>query len=317
MKTIAITGSIAYDIMLGYDGSFADALKGADVDSLSVSFFSPRYVRHHGGTGANIAWNLKLLNQDPLLLGTAGNDGREYVGLMHDRGISTKYIEVIERDVTATAIIGTDTGERQIAFFHPGADAHGTMPDISNDKNEIAYGIVSPRNPLLMMKAAKMFTDLGIPWLFDPGQLVIGLSKDELMHSVRTSSGVIVNAYEWSLLSKKLGLSADGVLHMNPMLIVTHGESGVTIHSRDQGTIALDACKIPVAKNPTGAGDAFRAGFLTGLAEGWTLEQAGQLGNSIASFVVENEGTLLDFLDLNDVLSRAETTYGKMLPELR
>src|SRR3989338_7416263 len=113
---ILVTGSIAYDILLQYDGSFKDAINGANLDALSVSFFSPHYARHHGGTASNIAWNLRLVDQEPLLIGTVGKDGGEYLALLEERGVRCDRVQTLEKHVTATAIIGTDSAERQIAF---------------------------------------------------------------------------------------------------------------------------------------------------------------------------------------------------------
>ncbi|MSR86799.1 carbohydrate kinase family protein [Candidatus Peribacteria bacterium] len=313
---ILVTGSIAYDVLLQYDGSFKDALEKTDLEVLSVSFFSPHYARHHGGTAANIAWNLRLLNQTPMLVGTVGNDGGSYLALLKERGVAVDRVETLPQYVTSTAIIGTDNAERQIAFFHPGADAFGSWPNMEDDREDIAWGLVGARNPGMMMHAARWCASQKIPWIFDPAQQIIGLSKDELISGIRTSSGVIVNAYEWSLLSGKTGLSADEFLKLNPLLVVTNGEHGLTIYSEKEGTIVLPTYKPAKVINPTGAGDALRAGFLTGLSAGWTLKQCGQLGASLASFVVEQEGTLIDFLDLNDVLGRAEVTYGELLPAL-
>ncbi|MBI2636179.1 carbohydrate kinase family protein [Candidatus Peregrinibacteria bacterium] len=314
---ILVTGSIAYDVLLQYDGSFKDAISANDLDSLSVSFFSPHYARHHGGTASNIAWNLRLLNQEPLLVGTVGRDGGEYIVLLEERGISCNRVETLDKHVTATAIIGTDSDERQIAFFHPGADAHGAWPaDMADDREEIAWGIVGPRNASLMVKAGRWCVAQKIPWIFDPGQQIIALSADELAAAVKTSDGVVVNAYEWSLLSGKIGAPVDAFLKMNPLLVITHGEDGLTIHSEKEGAIVLPACAAEHTVNPTGAGDALRAGFMAGLSAGWPLKQCGMLGASAASFVVEQEGPLVDFLDLNDVLGRAEVTYGEALPPL-
>src|SRR3989344_4239911 len=206
---ILVTGSKAYDVLLGYDGSFADAIDPTALNRLSVSFFSPHFARHHGGTGANIAWNLKLLGGDPLLVSTVGSDGGEYLALLEERGVSTKFLEKREDSVTATAIIGTDTSERQIAFFHPGADAKGVWPNLQDHREDIAHAIISPRNPILMMEGAHWCEKYKVPFLFDPGQLIIGLSADELMFGVRSGAGVIANEYEWGLLSEKLRLSTD------------------------------------------------------------------------------------------------------------
>lgn len=321
---ILVTGSIAYDVLLSYDGSFKDAIDPSDLEHLSVSFFSPHYARHHGGVGANIAWNLKLLKQDPLLVGTVGHDGGAYTALLEERGIATKHIEVLQEHVTATAIIGTDSSERQIAFFHPGADAHGHWPDLSDDRDDLAYAVIGARNPVLMLDAVRWCQKFKVPYLFDPGQLIIGLSKDDLLASIKGSAGVIVNAYEWSLLSEKIGMSVEDVLGMMSYLIVTHGEEGLTIYESKEGkegkedvrSMIIPACKPDRLVNPTGAGDALRAGLLSGLIAGWNLEEAGMLGAALASFVVEQEGTLLDDVDLEEVLGRAEENYEKKLPML-
>ncbi len=317
MKNILVTGSTAYDILLGYGGSFADAIDPKAIKSLSVSFFSPFYARHHGGTGANIAWTLRLLGASPMLVSTVGKDGGEYKALLAERGVDTTYLEQLDAYVTATAIIGTDNGSRQIAFFHPGADAHGSWPGaaLQDEREDLAYALVGARNPVLMTEAVRWCAKWKVPLLFDPGQVIIGLSKDELLAGIRASKGVLCNAYEWSLLSERAGVSVDGVLEHAEYLIVTHGGDGLALFTRG-GERVLPACKADTVVNPTGAGDALRAGLLAGLSAGWTVEDACKLGASVASFVVEKEGTLLDALDLDEVSARAEAAYGKKFPRL-
>ncbi|MEK7591702.1 MAG: carbohydrate kinase family protein [Patescibacteria group bacterium] len=316
MKKILVTGSIAYDILLSYDGSFADALKGVDIEKLSVSFFSPHYARHHGGTGSNIAWNLRLLNQSPLLVGTVGSDGGEYTALMSERGIDVSQVEILWDHATATAIIGTDSEERQIAFFHPGADTHGHWPDLLDLREEIACGLVSARDAGLMMQAVHWLRNAKLPFIFDPGQQVLALSKDELLASMRASAGMIMNEYEWSLLTEKTGLPEEELTRTVPFLIVTRGEYGFSFFADSEMSVVL-ACPADRVVNPTGAGDALRAGILTGLAAGWPLLDGARLGASLASFVVEQEGTLLDSIDVEEVWERARRTYGQAPPSLQ
>ncbi len=315
MKKILVTGSIAYDVLLGYDGSFADAISSSGIEKLSVSFLSPHFARHHGGTAANIAWNLKLLGGDPLTVGTVGRDGAEYLALFRDRGIDVSHIGMLEDHVTATAIIGTDSRERQIAFFHPGADAHGTWDDLADDREDLAYAIVSPRNPGLMMQAVRWCRQYKIPYVFDPGQLVIGLSRDELLSSIRGCHILIANGYEWELIQERTGRTAGTVLKDAEALIVTRGEQGVDLYERG-GQTRIPACTPDAIVNPTGAGDAFRAGLLFGLTKKLTLTQSCRLGAAMGSFCVEREGTLLDHLLPEDVLARAEGAYGEKLPVL-
>ncbi len=317
MSRILITGSIAYDVLLSYDGSFADALKGQALDQLSVSFFSPHFRRHHGGTGTNIAWNLRLLGGDPLLVGTVGTDGGSYCALLEERGISTKYIEQRKDSVTATAIIGTDNGERQVAFFHPGADALGSWPasgnvNLQDDREDVAWAVVGPRNPVLMMEAVRWCGSQGISLLFDPGQLIIGLSVDELRSSITMSRGVICNEYEWGILSERTGMQTKDVLKTAEFLIVTLGDKGVALHTK-KGTEEIPACSADTVVNPTGAGDAFRAGLLFGLEKKWDRTDCCRLGAAMGSKVVEIEGTQLDSLDLEEVWEQVRMTYGKEL----
>lgn len=310
-----ITGSIAYDLLLSYEGSFADALKGKDVDRLSVSFFAPHLERHHGGTGSNIAWNLRLLGGDPLLVGTVGTDGGAYCALMEERGIDTSHIEQRKDSITATAIIGTDNGERQIAFFHPGADSLGRFPDLSHDRDDIAWGIVGARNPILMLEAVRWCGNAGLPLLFDPAQQIIALSPDELRSAIAVSRGVICNEYEWSVLSERTGMQTKDILKTTEFLIVTLGDKGVALHTK-KGVEEIPVCTPDQVVNPTGAGDAFRAGLLFGLEKAWNLTDCCRLGAAMGSKVVQIEGTLLEDLDREEVWERAKMAYEKSLPLL-
>jgi adenosine kinase len=320
---VLITGSIAYDLLLTYEGSFADALKIKSLDDLSVSFFAPHLTHHHGGTAANIAWNLKLLGGDPMLVGTVGTDGGSYCALLEERGIRTEHIEQRRDGVTATAIICTDDGERQIAFFHPGTDAKGTWPtfaetavgkpDLSDDRDDISWAIVGARNPVLMMQAVRWCDTACVPLLFDPGQQVIALSSDELQSAIRIARGVICNAYEWAMLLERAHLSAADVAQGKRFLIVTHGERGLTLH-HDGTSEDIPACAPERVVNPTGAGDALRGGVLFGLANDWSLRDCCRLGAAMGSFAVEIEGTLMDRLDMDELLERTRKTYGEELP---
>jgi adenosine kinase len=234
---------------------------------------------------------------------------------LQDRGIATTYIQKLRKHVTATAIVCTDAAERQITFFHPGADAAGAWPDLQSERAGLTFGIVSPRDVRMMADACNWCQSAQVPYLFDPGQQVMQFGDDELQRAIHGSTGVICNAYEWELFSQKTGFSIDGLLKEIKILIISHGEDGVTLYTAKEA-LPLPACRAEKVLNPTGAGDALRAGILTGLGAGWSLRQAGQLGASLASFVVEQEGALIDTIDSAAVVSRAETTYGETLPAL-
>ncbi|MBT4120337.1 MAG: hypothetical protein HOG89_03225 [Candidatus Peribacter sp.] len=312
---ILVNGSTAYDVLLGYNGSFADAIDPSALDSLAVSFFSPHYARHHGGTGANIAWNLKLLGTEPMLVTTIGTDGGDYRTLLEDRKISVEHVEQLTTGATATAIIGTDSSERQITFFHPGADADGSWPDITDRREEISHAIISPRNAVLMMEGVRWCNEYKVPYLFDPGQQVIALSDDELRFGVEHSAGVIANEYEWGLISERLNLTEENALLKTPMVIVTQGDKGVLCYC-ESGALNVGPCAPEKVVNPTGAGDAFRAGLLTGLQNGWSNIDALRLGNAMGSLAVELEGTLIDHVDHDAIWQRAADAYGETLPNL-
>jgi adenosine kinase len=166
-----------------------------------------------------------------------------------------------------------------------------------------------------MVQASLWCEKTGIPYLFDPGQNVLAFGQDDLLQCIRGSRGVICNAYEWQLLSQRTGFSTEEMLKETHLLIITQGEEGLSLTTAKE-TIVLPACKVEVVRNPTGAGDALRAGILAGLAAKWPLRSCGQLGAAMGSLVVEQEGTLMDTLDKEQVWARVEATYGEKLPDL-
>jgi adenosine kinase len=308
-----VHGSIAYDLLLSSDGSFVDALDPKALDRLSVSYVMPHFKRHHGGTGANIAWNLALLGHAPLLVGAVGPDGGPYLTLLQEKGVDTRYVERLRDCSTATAIIATDDEEHQITFFHPGADAKGVLPELSDERDDLAYAIVSPRDSVLMLQAVAQCRELRIPYLFDPGQQSHAFTRDEFRRALTGSSGLVVNEYEWELAASRLAWEKKDVLAACGLLVVTLGDKGMVLMT-PQEEVTVRACKPDRIVNPTGAGDSARAGLLLGLASGWSLRDTGRLAAILGSFVVEREGTLLETLDRATIQERAMENYGEELP---
>ncbi len=309
-----INGSIAFDLLLSHDGSFLSGIDTKNLENLSVNYLAQGFVKHHGGTAANIGWNLALLGHAPVILGAVGFDGHAYLALLRERGLVTNLIERREDAITATAVIATDTAERQISFFHPGADGRASLPDFS-DEEDIAYAIMSPRNPVLMLQGARLCSKLKIPYLFDPGQVVHAFSDDELRSAVQASKGLVVNEYEWQLASGKLGWKEADIVSSCGMLVVTLGEKGLKIITKNE-TVDIPSCKPDNVVNPTGAGDAVRAGLLIGLSSGWSLTDTGRLSAILGCLLVEQEGTLLNALDTETVQARALENYGVRLPKM-
>lgn len=310
---ILVTGSVAYDVLLHCEASFERGLEAQDIRRLSVAFLAQDYARHHGGTGANIAWNLRLLGADALLVATTGIDGGPYAELLRERGVDTAFLEQRSDAVTATAIIATDDAERQITFFHPGADALGTWPETSLQEEEIAYAIVSPRDVHMMQTAMAWCKENGIPYAFDPGQQLLAFGDDDLRRAIRNCSALIVNNYEWGLLATRLKYGEDDIRKTGAQLIITRGSDGASLYAVNQ-QLDIPACTPERVINPTGAGDAFRAGWLAGTVAGWQPADCVRLGSAMGSYAVEVEGTLMDALDTQHVWQRAEEAYGAPLP---
>lgn len=315
MPKFLVAGSVAFDVLLSYDGSFADGIDTDKLDALSVGYVTSNLERHHGGTAANIAWNFALLKQDVVINASVGHDGEDYVTRLSNQGIDTSFIQTREMHVTPTAIIGTDSAERQITFFHPGADGETEVPDLSALKDDLSRVLISPHSAVAMEQTALACQEHGIPYIFDPGQQSLQFGRDELRRIVHGSNAVIANAYEWSLLRDQLEWTADEVMQFTGMLIVTHGEHGLNIQTQEE-SVQVNAVPAKKLVNPTGAGDALRAGLVTGLGHGWEIRDAARLGAALASFCVESDGPQMESVTLNDVYARAEEVYGEELPKL-
>ncbi len=315
MPSFLVTGSIAYDTLLSYDGSFADGIEVDKLDELSVGYVTRHLVKHHGGTAANIAWNFALLKQPVKVFGSIGHDGDEYLKRLKERGVDTSLVTQRPEHVTPTAIIGTDSSECQITFYHPGADLETEPPNIASMKDEVSYVLVSPHSVTSMEQTSRLCREHSIPYIFDPGQQSLQFARDDLRRMVHGSNAVIANAYEWALLRDALKWTVNEVLEYTGLLVVTQGEHGLNVQTNEQ-SVVVKAVTADKLVNPTGAGDALRAGFVTGLAKGWDVQDAARLGAALASFVVEQEGPQLESFDIKKLYEKAEGVYGEALPKL-
>lgn len=316
-SSILVTGTLAQDHLFQYGAEFLKQLREATtLETLSISFQPYQYVKRHGGTGANIAWNVALLGSKPLLVGNIGPDGLEYRAILEQRGIDTRFVEVKETAMTATGICCTDRQGHQIWFFYRGADAVGFWPQLTVDK-KIDYAIIGARHHPCMLEALEWCHAHSIPSLFDPGQEILRFSPEELHKAISLSTGIIMNEFEWGIFSKRVEMTAEEVAKKTSYLIITRGENGHIIYTPED-TQEYPRCDCDCNKplDPTGAGDAFRAGLICGLTNKWTLEQASKLGAALASLVVEEDGTLLPALDHRLLQERVKKAYGESLPAL-
>lgn len=314
MKTrkVLVAGSVAYDTFLHYGKSFVDGIDPKALDELSMSFLMESCTKNFGGTGLNSTWNLKLIGLDPLLSATVGKDGDTCLQLLKEKKIRTDLIRKLEDEVTANATIATDSEGHQITFFHSGASGLRSWPPDLDPKG-IGAAIIGPATPSLTLTGLHWCKEHDIPCIFDPGQELLGFNREQVLQAIEWSAGVVMNAYEAGLLTSLIDKPVEKIAKLTPYLIITHGHHGFVIYEgqKMEGRPRVDADKVV---NPTGAGDAFRAGVIYGRLHDWTLMEGAQLGAALASKVVEQEGALLPSVDMKEVRARAEKTYGSALP---
>ena len=304
-KPIQVSGSIAFDTILQFQGNFKEHLVYDSGSALSLSFFCPGMKREFGGCAANIAYNLRLLGQECILLGSVGSDGKEYLKKIKESGINTDLCEINDGLFTAQAIITTDTNGNQLTSFHPGAMGSAGRLGISDTIT--SFGIVSPNSHNAMVRHAKEFSEKNIPFIFDPGQALPMFSKEDICQFIDLSSWVAVNEHESDMLCDILGESLASIAqrltgHEASSLIQTLGCKGVNVFIRNE-TFSLPALKTNNEIDPTGCGDAFRAGLLYGLNNGRSIQDSVKFGNAMGYIKVQSSGAQNHKTDLNKISS--------------
>lgn len=288
MSTL-ICGSVAYDTIMVFPDSFKNHILPEQVHILNVCFMVPDMRREFGGCAGNIAYNLKLLNGDPVPMGTVGQDFEPYRQWMTQQRLNHDHVTEIEDTYTAQAFITTDMDDNQIIAFHPGAMSHAHRNRIA-DVEGVTLGIIAPDGREAMVEHAEQFAAAGIPFVFDPGQGLPMFDGDELHQFVDTADWVIVNDYESEMLQEKTGVSLGQLANKVKALIVTRGGKGSEIHAGG-AMITIPPAKIEQALDPTGCGDAYRAGLLYGLANDLDLETTGRIASLLGAIKIESHGT--------------------------
>ena len=287
---IIVSGSMAYDRIMDFPGHFSDHILPDKIHVLNVCFQVNGMKENFGGTAGNIAYALKLMGENPLICATIGHDYQRYFKWLAKNGLSTEGIKIIADEFTAGAYITTDRANNQITGFNPGAMKYQSTLDFDklDPKNTIV--IVSPGNFEDMVNYPRACKKKGLDYILDPGQSLPLWDKDDLIQSIEGFRILIVNDYELSLVISKTGLDKKELLEMAGIIITTLGELGskVSLHRRE---IAVPAFKVKKVVDPTGAGDSYRGGLLSGLVRGKDIEQSAWMGSVCASFAVENYGT--------------------------
>jgi adenosine kinase len=305
---ILITGSIAYDTIMVFPDRFRNHLLPDQLHILNVCFLTPEMRREFGGTAGNIAYNLKQLGGDPLVMATVGEDSEPYLYRLQRLGIDSRYLKRIPGQFTAQAFITTDLDDNQITAFHPGAMNHAHQGHVDAALGA-QLGIVAPDGKEGMLQHARECAAHGIPFMFDPGQGLPMFSPQELLECVRLADYVAVNDYEGKMLEEKTGRSLESLAGEVTALIVTLGARGSRILAgRHQHEIPVAAAERVL--DPTGCGDAYRAGLLYGIAQGWDWPRIGRLGAALGALKIASRGAQNHHADRATVEACYRASFG-------
>jgi adenosine kinase len=284
-----ICGSVAFDTIMVFGDRFANHILPDMIHILNVSFLVPQMRREYGGCAGNIAYNLALLGDSGVPMATVGRDFGAYREWLTRAGVPLEHVRVIESELTAQAFITTDIDDNQITAFHPGAMQHSHANRVS-EARDIALGIVAPDGREGMIEHAAQFAAAGIPFVFDPGQGLPMFGPEELQRFLAQARWVTVNDYEWQLLQQKSRWSVRDITEHIEALIVTLGAAGAVIHTRGE-QILIPAAPVREVVDPTGCGDAFRAGLIHGLLHGHDWRTIGHIASLMGAIKVESRGT--------------------------
>lgn len=306
---VVISGSIAFDYLMRFPGRFREHLIEGKLDRISVSFLVETLVRERGGSGANIAYNLALLGERPILMGTAGSDFADYRAWLEVNGVDTSAVRVIPEVFTASFFANTDSENNQIGSFYTGAMAYSRGYRLAEAvQGQPDLVVIAPNDPVAMSELADECCESGVPFVFDPSQQVIWLDADFLRHGTDRCGILIVNEYEWAMIAKKTGLTRDELVEQGKTLIITQGSEGSHIYAGGEH-IVVPAFPVVRVADPTGVGDAYRAGLLKGIACGFGWELCGQLGSVAAAYVLEYNGTQNHTYTLPEFVERFRTAF--------
>ncbi|UTY57884.1 carbohydrate kinase family protein [Massilia sp. erpn] len=307
-KTSLICGSLAIDIIMQYEGRFGDTLLADQLHKVNVSFLVPTMRTEFGGCSGNIAYNLKLLGGEPRIVGVMGQDCAPYLERLQQLGISTENILIKKDAYNAQCFVTADSDNNQINAFHPGAMSFAHENEIAK-AGPAAIAIISPDGHLGMLKHADDLSKLNIPFIFDPGQQMPMFTPEQLIDFINKASYVTCNDYEIELLMDRTGLTLPEIASRLQALIVTRGEKGSEIYT-DGKRIDIPAVAVDEALDPTGCGDAYRAGLLYGLTNELGWETTGRLASLLGAIKIAHKGAQNHVLSKEQIADRFEAAFG-------
>jgi len=310
---IAITGSVATDHLMTFPGLFNDSLMADQLHNVSLSFLVDDLQIRRGGVAANICFGMGVLGEKPLLVAAVGPDFADYQSWLEGHGVDCEHIHVSATQHTARFMCTTDQEQNQIASFYPGAMSESSELDIRNVANAVGglgLVLIGADDPEAMLKHTELCKEIGVPFVADPSQQLPRLDGPQTISVVDGATYLFNNEYEATLIEQRTGWSAQEVLEHVGVRVTTMGKNGARITSKEGLDITVPVAQEKAIKDPTGVGDAFRAGFLTGLGWGLSLERCAQVGSLLATYVIETIGTQEFDLDRAEFISRLEHAYG-------
>jgi len=310
MRTL-ICGSIAYDNIMVFHGRFREHILPEQIHILNVAFLVPELRREFGGCAGNIAYNLKLLGVDPLVMATVGEDAASYFKRLEQLGIGQDYVRQVPGTLTAQAFITTDLDDNQITAFHPGAMNYSHLNNITKEL-DVHLAIIAPDGREGMLQHARGLAGLGIPFMFDPGQGLPMFSGEELLAFLEQATYVAVNDYEGRMLEERTGRKLEEMAKKLRALVLTRGAEGSIIYTDGQ-RIEIPCVKAAEVVDPTGCGDAYRAGLLYGVAAGFDWPKTGRLASLMGSIKIASRGGQNHSMSLDEIKRLFRRNFGSDL----
>ena len=310
---IAITGSVATDHLMTFPGLFNDSLMADQLHNVSLSFLVDDLQIRRGGVAANIGFGMGVLGGNPILVAAVGSDFAEYQSWLEAHGVECSHVHISKTAHTARFMCTTDQEQNQIASFYPGAMSESVeleIAKISEKVGGIDLVLIGADDPAAMIKHTVACKTLGIPFVADPSQQLPRLDGQQTIDVIDGAKYLFNNEYEATLIEQRTGWSSEEVLQHVGIRVTTMGSKGARITSRDGLDISVPVAQEKSIKDPTGVGDAFRAGFLTGLGWGLTPQRCAEVGSLLATYVIETIGTQEYLLDKTEFISRLEAAYG-------
>lgn len=308
---IVVSGSLAYDKIMDFPGRFADHILKEQIHQLNLSFALSGLRQSFGGTAGNIAYNLALLKERPIILGVVGSDFYSYQTWLSRKQLGCSFIKEFKNESTAAAYIITDQADNQIAAFYPGPQPKN-YARVAKKIKDITLAIIAPDAKERMLAYAEIYQKNHVPYIFDPGQALTAFSGSELRRALRGAKVLIGNDYEIKLIGGRLKITPKQLASLVEILVVTKGAKGSEIYQSGR-KITIGAAKPQKISDPTGAGDAYRAGLIKGLINGYNLKTCGQLASLAAVYTVEKYGTQTHHFSQREFTKRYQTNYHEKL----